>query len=152
MSRPKERIPIFLELIKGKEYQIVKDIFKFHKDDLNKFVFVFNATKEQWKTNWFRNPDLRFSQVLVNYGLLANMPGSWYYMEEWEILEKLGIPTREYLLWGQNYGKDMNLLPKTLFNPIKDLTTDHIRAILDGGYAKNPKYIKCFKEELKLRE
>ena len=72
-------------------------------------------------------------------------------IEEDEILEKLGIPAREYLLWGQNYDKDVNLLPKTLYKPIKDLTTDHIQAILDGGYTKNPKYIKCFEEELKLR-
>lgn len=59
---------------------------------------------------------------------------------------------RQYLTWGNNYDKDMNKLPKTIFIPIKDMTSDHIQAILDGGYVKyNSFYEEVFKEELKFR-
>lgn len=59
---------------------------------------------------------------------------------------------RQYLTWGNNYDKDMNRLPETIYNPIKDMTSDHIQAILDGGWAKNnPFYEELFKEELKFR-
>jgi hypothetical protein len=59
---------------------------------------------------------------------------------------------RQYLTWGSNYDKDMNRLPETIYNPIKDMTSDHIQAILDGGWAKNnPFYEELFKEELKFR-
>ena len=59
---------------------------------------------------------------------------------------------RQYLTWGNNYDKDMNRLPETIYNPIKDMTSDHIQAILDGGWAKNNLfYEELFKEELKFR-
>jgi hypothetical protein len=59
---------------------------------------------------------------------------------------------RQYLTWGNNYDKDMNRLPETIYNPIKDMTSDHIQAILDGGWARNNQlYEELFKEELKFR-
>ena len=59
---------------------------------------------------------------------------------------------RQYLTWGNNYDKDMNRLPETIYNPIKDMTSDHIQAILDGGWSKNNTfYEEIFKEELKFR-
>lgn len=59
---------------------------------------------------------------------------------------------RRYLTWGNNYDKDMNRLPETVWNPIKDMTSDHIQAILDNNYvANNPFYKELFKEELKFR-
>ena len=59
---------------------------------------------------------------------------------------------RQYLKWGNSYDKDMNRLPKTIYNPIKDMTSDHIQAILDGGWAKNnPFYEELFKKELEFR-
>ena len=59
---------------------------------------------------------------------------------------------RQYLTWGSNYDKDMNRLPKTIYNPIMNMTSDHITAILEGGWAKNnPFYEELFKEELKFR-
>lgn len=59
---------------------------------------------------------------------------------------------RQYLTWGNNYDKDMNRLPETIYNPIKDMTSDHIQAILDGGWTRNNQlYEELFKEELKFR-
>lgn len=59
---------------------------------------------------------------------------------------------REYLRWGRNYDKNMKRLPATEWIPIKELDTDHIQAILDGGYAAgNPFFKNLFEEELKFR-
>lgn len=60
---------------------------------------------------------------------------------------------RQYLRWGNNYDKDMNRLPKTVWNPIMDMTSDHIQSILNGGWVKNNTfYEEVFKEELKFRK
>ena len=59
---------------------------------------------------------------------------------------------REHLKWGNNYDKDMNALPETIWIPIKDMSSNHIQAILDGGYVKNNyAYQELFKEELEFR-
>ena len=60
---------------------------------------------------------------------------------------------RENLRWGVNYDKDMNRLPNgTEWRLIKDLVTEHIQAILSGGYADNNSFYKgVFEEELKFR-
>lgn len=59
---------------------------------------------------------------------------------------------REHLKWGVNFDKDMIKLPKTIWKPIKDLKTDHIQAILDGGFVSGNKFYKeLFQEELKYR-
>ena len=59
---------------------------------------------------------------------------------------------RQYLTWGNNYDKDMNRLPETVYNPIMNMTSEHIQAILDGGYVKgNSFYKELFEEELKFR-
>ena len=60
---------------------------------------------------------------------------------------------RQYLTWGNNYDKDMNRLPKTVYNPIMDMSTEHIQSILDGGWVKNNSfYEELFKQELKFRK
>ena len=151
--KPVERIPIFLGFIKGNLQILVDDIWKLTDElDYDSFVDAFYDEETEIEKFWYKFPDLRFSQVLINMGIIPNIPGSWYYIEEKEILEKLGIPSREYLLWGQNYDKNMKLLPNTIYKPIKDLTTEHIKAILDGNFCKSEEYKKCFEEELKLRE
>lgn len=43
---------------------------------------------------------------------------------------------RERCKWGRNYDKDMNPLPKTEYIYIKDLTDDHLNAIIDGNYTQ----------------
>lgn len=59
---------------------------------------------------------------------------------------------RKYLKWGNNYDKDMNLLSETIWKPIKDLSTDHIEAILAGNYTQNEVYVETFKKELEYRK
>ena len=58
---------------------------------------------------------------------------------------------REYFRWGVNYDKDQNLLPETEWRKLKDLATDHLEVLIDGGWAKG--YIKDIMiRELKFRE
>lgn len=57
-----------------------------------------------------------------------------------------------HLKWGRNYDKDMNRLPSTEWILIKDMETDHIKAILDGGWCNSDYYTEVFNDELKKRE
>ena len=149
--RLKERINVFLEKA---DMRNVLDVYfptldgEIKQEFLKKIYINF----EELRKAWYENPDWRFSQVLVNSGTLSNIPGSWYYIEEDELLEKQGIPLREILFWGKNYDKDMNRLPETQWILIKDMSTEHITAVLDGKFTGNPRYLKTFKEELDLRQ
>ena len=59
---------------------------------------------------------------------------------------------RKYLCWGRNFDKDMNRLPRTEWIPIKEMSTEHIQAIIDGGFAESNVYFNdIFKDELKFR-
>jgi hypothetical protein len=59
---------------------------------------------------------------------------------------------RQHLVWGNNYDKDMNRLPETVYNPIMNMTSEHIQAILDGGHVEYNKFYKeLFEKELKFR-
>lgn len=149
--RPKERIHIFLEKMNTTKTLNVyfPDMEEKSIEELSDRVFSSLGLIEK---TWYENPDWRFSQVLVNLGIIPNIPGFWYYMEDEQVLIEQGVPARECILWGNNYDKDMNRLPKTIWRPIKDMKTDHIQNILDGKWTGNPLYTKTFKEELLLRQ
>lgn len=153
--RAKERIPLFLEKIDSNYSRVIQDCYKLPIEEIPGVLDIINAIENKIlniKKYWEENHDLRFSQVLVNLGVIQNYPGNWYYMEENEILEILGFEPRDYLFWGANFDKDMNKLPGTIRKPIKELKTDHIQAIIDGNWCRSDTYLKCFKDELKLRE
>ena len=40
------------------------------------------------------------------------------------------IKIRENMEWGKNYDKEMNLLPKTVYVKVKDITDGHLKAIM----------------------
>jgi len=148
--RLKKRINIFIEnmdLIKILEcyfpHQSEATIQSLH-DEITSHLDMLIKT-------WRENADWRFSQLLVNTGMVPNVPGMWYYMEDEDVLIKTGNQARDVLLWGRNYDKDMNQLPKTEWMLIKDMSADHIKAILKGKFTGHPVYLKAFKEELELR-
>jgi len=123
--------------------------FKTNFEEVEKKVV---KEKRAIKKYWNANHDERFSQVLVNMGFLDNIPGVWYYTEDDDILLSLGYPSRDILLWGQNYDKDMNRLPETNWIKIKDMKTDHIHAVIAFMKERLPeKYKKAFNDELTLR-
>ena len=85
---------------------------------------------------------------------MANYPGTYYSIVESDWLVENGYcKFRDIKFWGNNYDKNMKLLKKTKWRLIKDMNTDHIRAILKRNFCRNNKlYIEIFKKELKLRK
>jgi len=147
--RIKERIPVFLEKVDWPS--LLTKVWKLDlsSEILNDLIIEINASKEEIKNYWLMYQDQRISQVLINLGLIPNMSGLWYYMEELEILKELGIPPREYLLWG-HYIDRKN--PESLrYSPIKDLSTEHIKNILKEEHTKREDYLSAFDSELILR-
>lgn len=57
---------------------------------------------------------------------------------------------REHMTWGQNYDKDKNLLPKTKWILIKDITEDHLEALIE--YTKGMWSNNIFKREMEWRK
>ena len=102
---------------------------------------------------WLDYPDLRLTQVLVEFNIIPNTPGFWFYVEEVNFLiESHILEPRDVLFWGQNYDKDNNKLPETIYKPIKELDTEHIKSILSNVKNISSKYIDAFNNELKLRD
>ncbi len=58
---------------------------------------------------------------------------------------------REYLHWGNKFDKDNKQLPKVKFIPIKDLDTDHIKAILNTQLSIRPEFKDTMEKELVWR-
>ena len=151
MRRP-ERIPLFLDKIDGHVSVVLRDIYGLERDlDVELSCEDIYHNWDEIKAYWSDNPDLRFTQVLISLELIPNIDGFWYYIEEDEVLEKLGFRPQSYLLWGQYFDKDMNRLPEPIWRPIQDLDTDHILAILNGKYTKSKQYIDAFKRTLGSR-
>jgi hypothetical protein len=138
--------------------------FKKEKNVYNFFTKILNTSEEQaleytkiflglyteLKQFHKENYDLRFTQVIQIK--IAYFPGFQFYMEDAEVLEKLNVPLRLLLYWGQNYDVNNNKLKKTKYILIKDLDTDHIEAILQNVKNINNVYKKTLTEELKLRK
>ena len=151
--RTPQRIDIFLNKIKegNNLIKMLTDLCKLnlHESYINNEIL---SNLEGIEKLWKENPDWRFSQVLVNSGLLPNYPGIWYYTEDEDIFVELGGEPRDIYFWGVNYTKDMERLPETKWTLIKDLETDHIEDILGGEYVReDSKYYKFFVDELKRR-
>jgi hypothetical protein len=112
----------------------------------DEFYLKFKNGKSYHKNN----PHLRFSQILQDMGL--HKIGFWYHIEDEAVLIRLGVEPREVLYWGNNLSKNNNRLKKTNWMLIKDMDTEHIKAVLSNNFTHNVTYMKCFINELKLRE
>jgi hypothetical protein len=87
--RSKDRIQPFIDFIFSKDYldKLITKIWKLPKQNPIDITIILSS-KGIITNFWTENPDLRFSQVLVNLGLLENYEGFWYYMEEDQILKE----------------------------------------------------------------
>lgn len=152
--RIRERINTYVDLLN-------EDIL--HKLFIHWFDTNFEASeqailgsKRKIKKFWMANHDLRLSQVLINMGYIGNYPGVWYYEEDDDALIAAGCEPRDILFWGQIYDKDMKRLPETKWNLIKNMTIDHIKAVLVYVEERNrhlpEKYKTAFENELKNRQ
>jgi hypothetical protein len=109
--------------------------------------------KRKIKKFWMADHDLRFSQVLINMGYLDNIPGIWYFTEDDDVLIHAGLEPREVVYWGQNFDANMNRLPSTKWILIKDMSLDHIKAVIAFMGERLPiKYKDIFAHELELRK
>ena len=98
---------------------------------------------------WLKFPDLRFTQFLFNHGI-SDMH-KLHYMEEHDVLRKYfqNISPREYVLW-ETFGKSGNEPSK--FVLIKDMSDEHIKAVLETQVHISERLKLDFIRELKLRE
>lgn len=150
--RPKERIKPIL-----KKIDIVKFLSSFKNGDKQIFgTDIIKSCAQNYKKNkkeiektWLSNPDIRFIQLLINNGLIPNIPGFYYYIEEtdWLIENKIFEP-QELLFWG-TYGKDGKQPLKWI--AIKDMENSHLKACLKTQ-SMNPNYKKAMEAELKKRK
>lgn len=102
----------------------------------------------KWLTKiWLNHPDLRFGQMLINEGIVSDDIRTWNLeLCDYNIPHEVarGIHT-----WGTR-GKDLMDKMKYLF--IKDLETNHIKAILKTQTHISEVIRKFLKDELKFRE
>ena len=152
--RPKERIPIFIKHVNIEK--LITDWFantKIPSFEIKAAIKRITTSILYLTQYWQDNPDLRFSQILVNTGYLPNIPGTWYYESNNHILIKQGCKPRNVILWGNVFDKEGNRLPKPKWILIRDLTTDHIEAILISEKLHlNPVLIRYFMDELEYRK
>lgn len=102
---------------------------------------------EQWKK---QGTDLRFTQFLYNNGM-EGLGGPEYYLEE-DVILRRGFPDikpREYLYWGSYGVNGDEPLKHTL---IKDMHSDHIRAVLANVKNLDPLYKETMENELNHRK
>lgn len=146
--RPKKRLYKL-----WKFFKIKKNIIAFFelillqsKEDSIKFSKIFLENYKDLKEFHFSNIDLRFIQVIQIQ--IAWFPGFAFYKEDEQILMLLGLSLEEAVLWGVNYTKSMKKLRRTKWTYLKDLSTPHIKAIVEGGYTKDPILLKYFNKKL----
>ena len=104
---------------------------------------------------WMKCPDLRFGQMLIKLCILPDTLQIWQ-DEEYDILKGQGLAEREIMFWGRTTDENRKPLPQIQWILIKDMSTDHIKAILadvaDNRMNPRSDYIRVFKWELELRE
>lgn len=137
--RPIERIKIYLDLIKN------KPIINTNTEE-NFSLTLTNDIYSQLEKIWLENPDWRFTQLCVNTGLIPNLPGSWYYVEDMDFMLRLGFEPRDVILWG-TYGKDGKQPLSYIL--LKNMENGHIESIIN---TQNTRLKNYFIDELNYRK
>lgn len=117
-----------------------EEIMKAYSDIQNRFSYLMDY--------WDKHEDLRFTQVLVNNGIIENKPGHWYYRNINRALVMAMVPPCDFLVWGSNGVDGKSDLE---FNVISDLGTNHIKNILSTQVGLTDIYRKAFENELEKR-
>jgi len=143
--RPVERIIPYLDLLKERSINISEIDEKLTYNN----IIISDDVYEELKKVWLDNPDWRFTQLLVNTGIIPNFPGMWYYTEDLDVMLNLGFKPREVILWG-TYGKNLDQPLKMVF--LKNMSNEHIKAILQNVKSISNRYKESFENELKYRE
>lgn len=150
--RTVKRLRFLYKFFKSKKNfkMYLRDIVQLEsKNEINYWSETFFSNFQRYKKFHKENPYLRFSQVLQFFNLYKQ--GFWFFIEDDIMLMKF-VPAREVLYWGNNYSAKGNRLKNTNWILIKDMSTEHIKAVLNGNFTNNLVYVKAFNDELKLRE
>ena len=151
MRTPK-RLRFLYKFFKSKKNfkMYLRDVVRLEsKNEIKHWCEVFYEKFKDIKIYHKTYPHLRFSQILQRYNLYKK--GFWFFIEDDIMLMKFAEP-REVLYWGNNYSVKGNKLKKTNWILIKDMSTEHIKAVLNGNFTNNLVYLKTFNDELKLRK
>lgn len=127
-------------------YNYFKKVSLLNNEDALAFSKIFLEEYSSLRTYHFENIDLRFTQVIQNK--VAYFPGFHYYKEDEEILMQLGCKPEDVIMWGINYTEDMVKLKKTKWKFLSELKLDHIKAIVNGGYTKDPFILEYFNKRI----
>lgn len=166
MGRCKERIPIILKHIDWRDFiaksGYVDAYFKDHgcpdhlrdkKLDATVLQYVLLKISENIKhieSFWSESSDQRLTQVLVNMGIIQNIPGTWYYFEETEyMITSRTLKPEEILFWG-TYGKDGK--QELRYVLLKDMDSEHIEACLRTQKNMNEYYRKTMQKIMRFRK
>lgn len=115
------------------------------------------------KQEWLESYDLRLGQLIWNndYRNMENELSEFlqckinkmlFHIEDNELMLQLGIPARNFFLWGKNFDEHGNQLWKTKFVLLKDIETDHLENIIEYLKENEPSYVlPLFINELNLR-
>lgn len=154
--RNKKRIPICLKLL----FQ-------------NKVIYHFLNTKqagwakklhENWnliEETWYKNPDLRFGQLLCNLRLIPDIDMEnhiWNIEEDDWLIRNNYCNFEDIKFWGVNYYKNGKKRKSTKYKLLKDLDLDHIKNIIkffenyNAVEQLNIKYLEYFNKRIKLNE
>lgn len=127
--RIKERIPILWDLfINNKEL-----VFKYLcGDDYNTYKTFFDTIPSETVLNlWKDFPDVRFAQLLVNFGSLSQY-NEYYNTEDERLFVDMGlVDARDIYFWGTIFNNNGERLPETLFETVSELSDEHLEAILE---------------------
>jgi len=108
--------------------------------------------KREIRDFWKEHPYLSISQVLISLDIIEDVPGIWYFMEDDEILISQGFHPSEVYLWGTALDKNGKPLPSIIWRTIGELDTEHLEAIVNGGFVDgNPKYKKIMENLIEER-
>jgi len=115
------------------------------------------------KEEWLKYTDYRLGQLIDNNDfktgqkelsefLQSKIDRMLFHIEDNDLLLALGIPVRDFFIWGKNYDENGNQLEKTEYILLKDMGTDHIENVIKYLIENNNlNNIQLFKDELELR-
>jgi hypothetical protein len=144
-ERVKERIPIILTKINW--FDFIKYL---GFDNPQKIADKCIIEMESIEKIWMENSDLRLTQVLVTGGILENIPGTWYYIEEVDYMIKNKVVKPEKLLFWGTYGKDRKQPLKMI--AINDMDSEHIESCLRTQKHMSDEYKRVMKKVLRIRK
>lgn len=114
------------------------------------------------KEDWLKDYDLRLGQLIWNNDctngqnelsefLQQKIDKMLFHIEDNDLLLALGIPAREFFLWGKRLDEHGNQLKKTKYILLKDLDSLHLDKIIKHLRETDKlTYIQLFKDELEL--